>query len=452
MRTLKTKFFLAATVATATVAGFAGTASAQSISGGISFTGGYQPIGGGLDTATGIDFIPNQMRATDCNGTFASEGVFCNALFGDTGTIKDLTFNPFAAVDDFWEIGGFTFDLFGITVEEQSANSLKLVGSGTIDKDGYDTTDGSWIFTANQAGGTFSWSSSSAAAVPEPATMLGLGLVAGAVVIVIMLINLFIPAFAIDALLTKNLIYFFGHVIINATIYQAVIAVYELFPRYTQRPWQVNKAFLTAWSLSLLMLLAVYPHHLLMDFAMPTWAAVVGQIASYANGIPLIVVTAYGAVMIVYRSGIQWNTATALLFLGIFGWSAGVIPAIIDATIAVNSVMHNTLWVPGHFHFYLLVGLVAMLFGFMYYLVYQDGAEWRMTDRLGFWIYALGSAGFAGMFLVSGWNSIPRRWAVHLPEWLGYSQVASLFGTLVVIGATIFAARFLLRLPQARTA
>jgi len=45
-----------------------------------------------------------------------------------------------------------------------------------------------------------------------------LGLVAGAVVIVIMLINLFIPAFAIDALLTKNLIYFFGHVIINATI------------------------------------------------------------------------------------------------------------------------------------------------------------------------------------------------------------------------------------------
>jgi len=37
-------------------------------------------------------------------------------------------------------------------------------------------------------------------------------------------------AFGIDALLAKNLIYFFGHVFINTTIYMAVIAVYEIIP------------------------------------------------------------------------------------------------------------------------------------------------------------------------------------------------------------------------------
>lgn len=278
-----------------------------------------------------------------------------------------------------------------------------------------------------------------------------MGIVAGAVVIVIMLINLFMPEFAVDALLTKNLIYFFGHVFINATIYQAVIAVYELLPEYTKRPWKVNKVFLAAWSASSLMVMAVYPHHLLMDFAMPVWAAVMGQILSYANGIPLVVVTAYGALTIVHKSGIKWDPASGLLFLSMFGWTAGVIPAIIDATITVNNVMHNTMWVPGHFHFYLLLGLVAMLFGFMYYLVHKEGQRTSLVDRAAFLLYMTGSAGFAGMFLVSGMNSVPRRWAAHLPEWVSYSETASAFAFLIVVGAAIFAFRFITRLPQART-
>ncbi len=37
--------------------------------------------------------------------------------------------------------------------------------------------------------------------------------------------------------------------------------------------------------------------------------------------------------------------------------------------ITVNKVMHNTQWVPGHFHIYLILGEVAMSFGFMVWLV-----------------------------------------------------------------------------------
>jgi cytochrome c oxidase subunit 1 len=53
------------------------------------------------------------------------------------------------------------------------------------------------------------------------------------------------------------------------------------------------------------MVLIAYPHHLLMDFVMPEWALIVGQIASYAAGLPVLVVTAYGALALVYRSGIR---------------------------------------------------------------------------------------------------------------------------------------------------
>ena len=51
------------------------------------------------------------------------------------------------------------------------------------------------------------------------------------------------------------------------------------------------------------------------------------------------------------------------VMLSMFGWAAGIVPAIIDGTISVNRVMHNTMWVPGHFHFYLLLGVVPMLLG-----------------------------------------------------------------------------------------
>ena len=277
------------------------------------------------------------------------------------------------------------------------------------------------------------------------------GILAGAVVLVLLLVNLFVPSFEVNALLTKNLTYFFGHVFINATIYQAVIAVYEILPEYTKRPWKVNKVFLGAWTASTIMLMAVYPHHLLMDFAMPTWALIAGQIISYINGFPILVVTAWGALTIVHRSGIQWDMPSGLLFLSMFGWAVGVVPAVIDSTIAVNHIMHNTMWVPGHFHMYLIVGLVAMLFGFKYYLVNQRGPA-LMIDKLACWIFSIGGVVFSMTFLSSGYRSVPRRWAVHLPEWIGLSEPAVLVATLVALGAAVFALRFLTNLGNARAA
>ena len=274
-----------------------------------------------------------------------------------------------------------------------------------------------------------------------------LALIAGASILVMMIINILVPSFEINPLLAKNLIYFFGHTFINATIYMAVISVYEILPRYTHRPWKSNKVFLAAWTASTIMVLIVYPHHLFMDFAMPTWMLVMGQIISYTSGFPVLLVTTLGTLAIVHRSGIKWDMASGLLFLSIFGWAGGVIPAVIDGTIAVNQVMHNTMWVPGHFHFYLILGMVAMVFGFMYYLLNAEKQQKdNAIDRGGFWIYAISGTAFVFMFLVSGKEGVARRFAVHLPEWQSYSNIASIIAIFVLLGAIIFTLRFILRL------
>ncbi|MCL4184416.1 MAG: cbb3-type cytochrome c oxidase subunit I [Burkholderiaceae bacterium] len=276
------------------------------------------------------------------------------------------------------------------------------------------------------------------------------GLVAGASILAMMMVNVYLPSFAIDALLAKNLIYFFGHVFVNATIYMAVIAVYEILPRYTQRPWKANRPFLASWTASTLMVMFIYPHHLLMDFAMPKWMLVMGHVIGYLNTVPILLVTAYGGLMLVYRSGIRWDMASRLLFLSLFGWAAGAMPAFIDGTIGVNYVMHNTMWVPGHFHTYLLLGMITMVFGFMYYIgkPARDGID-AALDRVALWVFAIATLGFTLSFLYSGKASVARRYAAHLPEWVPYDRVAAVFAVLVVAAVLVFATRFLLRLPAA---
>ncbi len=277
-----------------------------------------------------------------------------------------------------------------------------------------------------------------------------LGIVFGAAVLIVSLVNLYVPSFAFNALVAKNMIYFFGHVFVNATIYMAVIAVYEILPVYAHRPWKTNRAFYLAWVLSTVFVLTVYTHHLLMDFAMPTWALVAGQVISWLSGLPVLLVTAFGTLTVVYRSGLRWNPAAALVFLGVAGWSIGVIPAIADGTIAVNSVMHNTQWVPGHFHTYLLLGMVAMVLGFMTYLTNPQpryGFAW-----LGYWLYLGGGVIFVLAFLLAGAASVPRRYAEHVAEWLPYDRVGSIGASIVIAGVIMLVARFFVGMRAAATA
>src|SRR5699024_764179 len=138
------------------------------------------------------------------------------------------------------------------------------------------------------------------------------GLIAGAMVIIMNIINVINPSFTFDSLLAKNLTYAFGHIFANSTIYMGVIAVYEILSRKTNRPWKAIRPFLIAWTMSTVLTMLVYPHHLLMDTIMPNWILILGQILSFMNGLPVLVITAYGALMIVYKSGIKWDIGSKL--------------------------------------------------------------------------------------------------------------------------------------------
>ncbi|HET8941812.1 MAG TPA: cbb3-type cytochrome c oxidase subunit I [Rudaea sp.] len=272
-----------------------------------------------------------------------------------------------------------------------------------------------------------------------------LGILAGAVVLVMSLINIFYPAVVLNALVAKNLIYWFGHMYINATIYMGVIAVYELLPRYTGKPYPISRPFLWSWAVSTVFVIIVFPHHLLMDFAQPRWLAIMGQIVSWGAGFPVFLVTAYGALTNIYRSNIRWTMPSMLMILSVFGWAAGIVPAILDGTIRNNLVMHNTQWVPGHFHFYLLLGVLAMALALMFHVIGSRANKPPMSaaDKIGFPLYLLGGLIFVGAFLDAGRTSVPRRMAQHLDAWTFTDKLGSVGAILVVAAMLYFAIRII---------
>ncbi len=265
-----------------------------------------------------------------------------------------------------------------------------------------------------------------------------LGTLSGASTLAMYLFKWQAPTTQFDALLLKNTMFMFGHTIVNVTMYCGICAVYELMPTYTKRPWKVNRIVAISWNATLLFELTAYFHHLDMDYAQSEVFQVVGQIASYSSAVPATAVTVFGLGSQVYRSGIRWTFAPLAFTAGIVGWVVGGIAAVVDSTIAVNQVFHNTLWVPGHFHTYFLVGLVLIVLGFAHHFV-QSRAE-RMAG-VGLAAMIAGGYGFVLMFYLGGMSAVPRRYASY--SLISFGSIAQT-GTRLAFYGAVFASLFLL--------
>ena len=174
MRTLRSML-----LAGAMAVGFAAAADAAPITGDFSLSGGFTPTGGTLATATGIAFT-GTTSFQFANGDFAP-------FFGATAAMTDFTFAPLTpspvpsliSASSVAPAGlSLNFQLESISITMQSATFLILEALGTMSITGFDDTPGTWVFSGNVQGGSFSWSSSSMTMpqpVPEPASLALLG-------------------------------------------------------------------------------------------------------------------------------------------------------------------------------------------------------------------------------------------------------------------------------------
>jgi cytochrome c oxidase subunit 1 len=269
------------------------------------------------------------------------------------------------------------------------------------------------------------------------------GLVAAVVVLTLVGVEQLAGGFRNDALLIKNLTFYFGHMLVNITMYLGVAMVYEVLPAYTGRPWKTNTLVVVAWNLVLFLVMFAYLHHLYMDFAQPQWLQVTGQLSSYLISVPAAVVTIFSTLVLIYGSRMQWRLPSLMLFLGVMGWAIGGVAAVIDSTVAVNTHFHNTLWVPAHFHTYYILGVVLMILGTVFHLLTELSKlpESGTLTRAIVGTVGVGGYGFVLMFYLAGVAGVPRRYSIYPGEVaVGtlYAKISLIFITVLLIGALIY--------------
>ena len=260
-----------------------------------------------------------------------------------------------------------------------------------------------------------------------------------AALLVEMIVQTYVPSWHVDPLLAKNVLWWFGHPVVYLLLFPAVAIYYLLVPRYAGRPLVAGNVITVGWTIAIVANVIVWAHHVYIDYPVGSPQAAIDT-AMQPLTFSLTIVSAlslYSLFFTIYRSDYVWNAAGTALFLGILSWLSSGLSGVINATIAFDQNVHNTLWIVGHFHQMALLNIGFAAFAAVYAWLPEWIGRPLYSDRLGrlhIWGTFLFATGNSVVWLIEGLEGAPRRFAVLPHEWNGYSVAGSVFaiGTGVI--------------------
>jgi cytochrome c oxidase subunit 1 len=124
----------------------------------------------------------------------------------------------------------------------------------------------------------------------------------------------------------------------------------------------------------------------------------------------------------------------------------------INAAYAMNSMVHNTAWIQGHFHLTLGTTVALTFMGATYWMLPRLlGRELRLPGlaRVQPWLWFLGVAIFSTSYHVAGLKGLPRRvysggfdGAPAASGWQALTHAGAVGGAVLLVSAVFFVAVF----------
>jgi cytochrome c oxidase subunit 1 len=274
-------------------------------------------------------------------------------------------------------------------------------------------------------------------AVPYPViplTVIGVDMIIAtlpfAVLLVEMIVQTFVPGTHVDPLLAKNVLWWFGHPVVYLLLFPAVSVYYLLVPRYASRPLVSGNIITVGWTIAIVANVIVWAHHVYIDYPVNSPQAAIDT-AMQPLTFALTIVSAlslYSLFFTIYKSKYTWNAAGTALFLGLVSWLSSGLSGVVNATIAFDQVVHNSLWIVGHFHQMALLNIGFVAFAAIYTWLPDWVGHELYSERLakmhiwGTFVFATANS---VVWLVEGLNGAPRRFAVLPHRYDSYSQVGT---------------------------
>jgi cytochrome c oxidase subunit I len=211
-----------------------------------------------------------------------------------------------------------------------------------------------------------------------------------------------------------------------------------------------------AWTIAVIANGVVWAHHIYLDYPQGSVQAGINtamQPLTFALTIPSAL-SLYSLFMTIFRSRWRWTAASTALFLALTSWLLAGLSGVVNATIAFDAVVHNTLWVVGHFHHMALLNIGLLIFSALYAWLPEWLGRPLYSERLAQWhIWLTFFAGTANsvVWIIQGLNGAPRRFAVLPERYDDYTGAAMPFVWLLALAQILFVINLVQTLRGRRT-
>src|SRR5512147_1198355 len=273
----------------------------------------------------------------------------------------------------------------------------------------------------------------------------------------------------IDSLMYRTVWWAFGHssqqinVAAHVSVWYAIAGIV-----FGAKPMS-EKVSRTAFFLYICFLQLASAHHLLADPGLTSnwkifntsYAMYLAVLASMVHGL-----TVPGAIEVAQRQKgfnrglFEWlrkapwnNPSFSAMFISLIGFGfLGGISGVMMGTEQLNLIIHNTIYVPGHFHATVVVGTTLAFMSLTYFLIPTLFRREVAFPKLAQWqpyLFGLGMMGFALFMMGAGTLGVPRRhWDISfagnaLPyefpgtAWL-MMALMSVLGLAAIVGGVMY--------------
>ncbi|MBM7609323.1 cytochrome c oxidase subunit 1 [Lysinibacillus composti] len=263
----------------------------------------------------------------------------------------------------------------------------------------------------------------------------------------------------IDVLLTRTLFWYFGHALVYFWLLPAYMVWYAIVPKIVGGKIFSDALARLSFMLFLLFSIPVGVHHQLTEPGIDGFWKFVQVVLTFFVVIPSLL-TAFSMFATFELRGrelgakgvfgwfknLPWNDVRFLLpFIGMVAFIPGGAGGLVNASYQMNQLIHNTIWVTGHFHLTVATTVVLTFFGTAYWLIpHLTGRKLtKKMNNLGIVsgiLWSVGMVIMSGAMHIAGLFGAPRRseystygGSEQATEWISYQVAQAVGGTILFI-------------------